>query len=141
MAYLGSCVHDAPCRGVPRTLLSRIFALPVRKSVTIALETGVQNALLARTVVYLYYPQPEGDLVGRVQTLTVLITLIEGCIISISYQLARFIFCRGEKDDEVELKGAEDGEKKVEANGNDKTEDGKSGGVANPAFDDSKTVV
>ena len=88
--------------------LSRIFARNIRTSITIALETGIQNALLGRTIVGLFYPQPEADLITRVLLITATFTMIEGAGASLIYSLFRFVLCKErckrmfEKEDEEE---------------------------------------
>ncbi|XP_797428.3 ileal sodium/bile acid cotransporter [Strongylocentrotus purpuratus] len=77
---------------------ARIFGRDLRTSITISLETGVQNALLGRTIVALFYPQPEADLIARVQVTFVLVTLIEGTVASLIYSLFRYICCRKQCD-------------------------------------------
>ncbi|XP_054766380.2 ileal sodium/bile acid cotransporter-like isoform X1 [Lytechinus pictus] len=108
---------------------ARIFARDVRTSITISLETGVQNALLGRTIVALFYPQPEADLIARVQLTFVMVTLVEGTLASIIYSLFRYFCCRKQcdkmmpKEDDVKDEEAvvvDDIEPKIghESNGN-----------------------
>ncbi|XP_072173873.1 ileal sodium/bile acid cotransporter-like [Diadema setosum] len=58
--------------------IARALCLETKSAVTIAIETGVQNSLLAITVVALYYDQPEIDLIGRVPALIGLLVVMEG---------------------------------------------------------------
>ncbi|XP_033121212.1 ileal sodium/bile acid cotransporter-like [Anneissia japonica] len=74
-------------------LLGFFFATITRRkcpqAVTIALETGVQNSVLATIVIRLAYPQPEADIISRIPLLISLTTLIEGCsmvLVYITYQ-------------------------------------------------------
>ncbi|XP_041455612.1 solute carrier family 10 member 6-like [Lytechinus variegatus] len=91
---------------------ARIFARDVRSSITIAIETGVQNAILARTIVFLFYPRPEADLLARVTLTTSLVTIIEGAFAVLVYYIFRYLLCRrrcnkAQSEDEL------DGEKAV----------------------------
>lgn len=70
---------------------ARIFGRNVRTSITIAIETGVQNALLARTIVFLFYPRPEADLLARIALTTVLVTLLEGSFATFVYYTFRLV--------------------------------------------------
>ncbi|XP_030839056.1 ileal sodium/bile acid cotransporter-like [Strongylocentrotus purpuratus] len=73
---------------------ARIFGRNIRTSITIAIETGVQNALLARTIVFLFYPRPEADLLARIALTTILVTLLEGSFATFVYYTFRYILCR-----------------------------------------------
>ncbi|XP_071502683.1 ileal sodium/bile acid cotransporter-like [Diadema antillarum] len=91
--------------------LARIFGRDIRTSITISLETGIQNALLGRTIVGLYYPQPEADLISRVTLVTVLVTLIEGTVASLVYYVVRYFLCRSRCDSILGVEAPEDEEK------------------------------
>ncbi|XP_071502672.1 ileal sodium/bile acid cotransporter-like [Diadema antillarum] len=74
--------------------VSRIFGRDVRTSVTIALETGIQNGLLGLTIVALFYPQPEADLLARVILTIALVTICEGSAAVFIYSIFRYWLCR-----------------------------------------------
>ncbi|XP_071477741.1 sodium-dependent organic anion transporter-like [Diadema antillarum] len=126
---------------------ARIFGRNVRTSITIALETGVQNALLGRTIVALFYPQPEADLIARVQLTVVLVTLIEGTLASILYSCFRYLVCRSccekmmapEEDEKQEdaAVAVDDVEPKMnyESNGNTGHPMSDTPGTDNPGFE------
>eukprot|EP00057_Strongylocentrotus_purpuratus_P013806 XP_011668280.1 PREDICTED: ileal sodium/bile acid cotransporter-like [Strongylocentrotus purpuratus] len=93
---------------------ARIFARDIRTSITIALETGIQNALLGRTIIGLFYPQPEADLIARVMLVNVLVTLIEGIVAVIIYSVIRYLLCKSRCDDVLGGGGeVEDDEEKI----------------------------
>lgn len=131
---------------------ARIFARDIRTSITIALETGIQNALLGRTIIGLFYPQPEADLIARVMLVNVLVTLIEGIVAVVIYSVIRYLLCKSRCDDvlgggggeveEDEEKIIQDGASKPSAvytvNGNMKeTRDSQAGdgAIDNPCFE------
>nr|XP_054774300.1 ileal sodium/bile acid cotransporter-like [Lytechinus pictus] len=89
---------------------ARIFARDIRTSITIALETGIQNALLGRTIIGLFYPQPEADLIARVMLVNVVVTLIEGVVASVIYSTVRYLLCRSRCDDILGGRENEDGD-------------------------------
>ena len=64
--------------GVLGFAIARVTRLNILAAVTIAIETGVQNSMLAIMVVALYYDQPEVDLIGRVPALIGLLVVMEG---------------------------------------------------------------
>ncbi|XP_033096928.1 ileal sodium/bile acid cotransporter-like [Anneissia japonica] len=71
--------------GITGFSISKITQRNTPEALTIAFETGVQNSLLATTMVKLSYPQPEADLISRVPLLIAILTMIEGTIIVLIY--------------------------------------------------------
>ncbi|XP_071948446.1 ileal sodium/bile acid cotransporter-like [Antedon mediterranea] len=65
--------------------ISKITRREREQAITIALETGIQNSVLATTVIRFAYPQPEADLVSRMPLLITITTLIEGCTLVLGY--------------------------------------------------------
>lgn len=98
-------------------VLAKLVCLPKKVVITVALETGAQNALLAKTMLDLFYPRPEADLVGRVPLMTSLIGLVEGGVVIIIYILINYVICRKEEDEddliekEAQEKGIDEAEK------------------------------
>ncbi|XP_072033440.1 ileal sodium/bile acid cotransporter-like [Amphiura filiformis] len=83
-------------------IIAKIACIPTRQAVTVALETGAQNSLMARTMIDLFYPLPEADLIGRVPTLISILTMLEGIVVIVIYEVwRRFI----KKPDPEEKKG------------------------------------
>ncbi|XP_003724082.2 ileal sodium/bile acid cotransporter [Strongylocentrotus purpuratus] len=70
--------------------IARLTCVDLKPAVTIAIETGVQNSLLAITVVTLYYDQPEIDLIGRVPALIGLLVVMEGGTLAIVKSIRDF---------------------------------------------------
>ncbi|XP_071958120.1 ileal sodium/bile acid cotransporter-like isoform X2 [Antedon mediterranea] len=119
------------------SILGLVFALIGRldraSAVTVALEVGVQNSLLAKTMVDLAYPEPESDLISRVPLLIALVTLIEGSIITAVYVLVKRFWYK--KDDEIDLTREAKGVELSQGNeaGGPKTE-ADVGAQSNPGF-------
>ncbi|PIK34390.1 putative ileal sodium/bile acid cotransporter [Apostichopus japonicus] len=61
--------------GILGLALAKLACLTNRAAITVAIETGSQNALLALTMVKLFYPLPEADLVSRIPLLVVIFYL------------------------------------------------------------------
>ncbi|XP_041460412.1 ileal sodium/bile acid cotransporter-like [Lytechinus variegatus] len=76
--------------------IARATCVQLQPAVTIAIETGVQNSLLAITVVTLYYDQPEIDLIGRVPALIGLLVVMEGGVLAIFKAIRDFYKTRSE---------------------------------------------
>ncbi|XP_071502631.1 ileal sodium/bile acid cotransporter-like [Diadema antillarum] len=57
-------------------LVSKMTCLSNHSAITICIETGAQNALLATSVIALSLPQPEADLMTRVPVLFVVMTFV-----------------------------------------------------------------
>lgn len=85
-------------------LISKVLRLSTRRSATVALETGVQNAVLAITVLYFFYPQPVADLATRLPYLILVFTSLEGIVLTIIYLLLKRYYWHGcpydDEDDE-----------------------------------------
>ncbi|XP_033117379.1 ileal sodium/bile acid cotransporter-like [Anneissia japonica] len=119
------------------SILGLTFALIGRldrqSAVTVALEVGVQNSLLAKTMVDLAYPEPESDLIARIPLLIALLTLIEGTIITAVYILVKRL-CHKEEDEADLVKDKKD----VELTNGNKTGEPKTdieaGAQSNPGF-------
>eukprot|EP00057_Strongylocentrotus_purpuratus_P035099 XP_797694.4 PREDICTED: ileal sodium/bile acid cotransporter [Strongylocentrotus purpuratus] len=94
------------CGALCGSLIAKITCIkPNAAIVTISLETGVQNALMANSIIALFYPHPEAELAARVPFLIFLMTLFEGILIAAIY-LPYKRFCKKPED------GADDEEKK-----------------------------
>ncbi|XP_063963283.1 ileal sodium/bile acid cotransporter-like [Lytechinus pictus] len=95
------------CGAFCGSVIAKITCIkPNAAIVTISLETGVQNALMANSIIVLFYPKPEAELAARVPFLIFLMTLFEGILIAAIY-LPYKHFCK-KPDDEVD-----DEEKKI----------------------------
>ncbi|XP_041455608.1 ileal sodium/bile acid cotransporter-like [Lytechinus variegatus] len=71
--------------------VSKLTCLSNHSSITIAIETGSQNGLLATSVIAFSFPQPEADLMTRVPVLFVTFIFIEGlCMTAIYVVMKRF---------------------------------------------------
>ncbi|XP_071502662.1 ileal sodium/bile acid cotransporter-like [Diadema antillarum] len=64
-------------------LVSKMSCLSNRAAITICIETGAQNALLATSVIALSLPQPEADLMTRVPVLLVAMTF--ACLLTMTF--------------------------------------------------------
>ncbi|XP_072177823.1 ileal sodium/bile acid cotransporter-like [Diadema setosum] len=74
------------CGAFCGSVISKITCIkPNAAIVTISLETGVQNALMATSIISLFYPHPEAELAARVPFLIFLMTLFEGIAIAAIY--------------------------------------------------------
>ena len=80
--------------------IAKIACIEKRSAITVALETGAQNSLLAKTMVDLFYPKPEADLVSAVPLLIGLMSIIEGVVITVGYYLITRFLCKKETDEE-----------------------------------------
>lgn len=88
--YLSAII--LPCvAGLLGFFVGKLTCLSNRSAITIAIETGSQNGLLATSVIALSFPQPEADLMTRVPVLFVTFTFIQGfCLTSIYVITKRF---------------------------------------------------
>lgn len=81
-----------PCFGAFFGLgIARIVNQPYKASVTIAFETAVQNALLAKVMANLFFGKPDGDLIGILPLLTAVLTAVEGLFAAIIYTIVKKI--------------------------------------------------
>ncbi|XP_038050361.1 ileal sodium/bile acid cotransporter-like [Patiria miniata] len=135
-------------------IIAKIICLPKKSVITVALETGAQNALLAKTMLDLFYPRPESDLVGRVPLMTSLISLVEGIVVTLAYVLIRYVCCRKDEDqqdlvekdanesdkaEEVEKGGKQEDQKTEEESQTNFTDDSPTDQAhVNPVFDDTE---
>ena len=87
-------------------LLAKIACLENRSAVTVALETGSQNAVVALSIAGLSYPQPEADLITRIPNLIAGFTIIEGSIIAIIYVIMKRFPGKKQSDDDTESEDA-----------------------------------
>jgi len=71
--------------------VSRIANFNYLTSITIAIETGCQNTLLAVSVAKLFYVAPESDVVAVIPLLIAIVSGIEGFVIVFIYYLVLFI--------------------------------------------------
>ncbi|XP_022082324.1 ileal sodium/bile acid cotransporter-like [Acanthaster planci] len=60
-------------------------------SITVAIETGCQNTLLAVSVAKLFYKEPEADIVAIIPLLIAMVTGFEGIAVAVIYILGRYI--------------------------------------------------
>ncbi|XP_041483460.1 LOW QUALITY PROTEIN: sodium/bile acid cotransporter-like [Lytechinus variegatus] len=104
-------------------IISKILCIKRKQAVTVSLETGSQNSLLAFTMLSLFYPRPEADLIGRVPYIIALLSLCEGIVVFIIYVLTRYVFCKerfAKKDnDSEEMSSMEKKLPEPAKNGND----------------------
>ncbi|XP_038069193.1 ileal sodium/bile acid cotransporter-like [Patiria miniata] len=79
-------------------------------SITVAIETGCQNTLLAVSVAKLFYKEPEADIVAIIPLLIAMVTGFEGIAIAAVYVLGRYIRnrTRGEKELAGNVEGGRD---------------------------------
>ena len=96
-------------------LIAKIACLPKKSVITVALETGAQNSLLAKTMLDLFYPRPESDLVGRVALMISLISLLEGTVATLGYVGIRYVCCPKKEDEDDLVEQDDKNEKKVDA--------------------------
>lgn len=99
--------------GLAGFVLSRVARLSIRRSLTVALETGVQNAVLAVTVLFFFYPQPEADLATRLPYLILIFTTVEGLTLALLYTILKKFYWHGVPYDDDEDKQREE-EKDIE---------------------------
>ncbi|XP_071958512.1 ileal sodium/bile acid cotransporter-like [Antedon mediterranea] len=96
LPFIGGCIGFG---------IAKIARIELKSSVTISLETGVQNSLLAIAMVRISYPQPESDLINRVPFLVVLFTSLEGTILTIAKVVVQKYFWKsGGEVEEVEIR-------------------------------------
>lgn len=76
-------------------LISKLTRLSTRKAIAVSVETGVQNALLAFSVLTFSYPQPEADLAIRMPFLIVLFTSFEGLLVVLVYIVLKKYYWHG----------------------------------------------
>ena len=89
-------------------IIAKLACIPTRSAVTVALETGAQNSLMARTMIDLFYPLPEADLIGRVPTLISILTMVEGIVVIAIVEIWKR-FCKKWDEDEKKALTEEDG--------------------------------
>ncbi|XP_072018333.1 ileal sodium/bile acid cotransporter-like [Amphiura filiformis] len=70
-------------------LLAKMACLDNLSAITVAIETGYQNALVGLALSQLSYPQPEADLIARGPCLYYLFSMIEGTAIVGIYRLMK----------------------------------------------------
>ena len=81
-----------PCFGAFFGLgIARIVNQPYKASITIAFETACQNALLAKVMANLFFPKPDGDLIGVLPLLTAVLTGVEGLFAAVIYTIVKKI--------------------------------------------------
>ncbi|XP_002733138.1 hepatic sodium/bile acid cotransporter-like [Saccoglossus kowalevskii] len=68
-------------------LAARIVRLRYVPAKTIGAETGIQNNMLATSILRLSYPQPEADLLSRVSILAIMSSMVDGLIWVFTYNL------------------------------------------------------
>nr|XP_054765757.1 ileal sodium/bile acid cotransporter-like [Lytechinus pictus] len=89
------------CGGVIGLSISKMACLPVKSMVTIALETGVQNAILATTIIAFFYPHPESEIASRAPYLILLMTIFEGIILVVVYTFVKTFIWKPREDEEA----------------------------------------
>ena len=91
-------------------VFAKIGRLANRSAITVSLETGSQNAVVALALARLSYPYPEADLIARIPNLIAMITIIEGSVVAgIYYIMKRFPGKPFEEDGSANLLESEDG--------------------------------
>lgn len=89
--------------------ISKVLRQTTQRSATVALETGVQNAVLAITVLYFFYEKPVSDLATRLPYLILVFTSLEGVALTIIYiLLKKFYWGKCPYDDEKEEEKSDD---------------------------------
>ncbi|XP_033117273.1 ileal sodium/bile acid cotransporter-like isoform X2 [Anneissia japonica] len=99
--------------GILGLLFSKLACLCNKSALTVAFETGAQNSLLATTVIYMSYPNPEADLIRRLPFLVAMMTIFESSIITIIVKIMKRFPGRPYED---ETEDAEDISVKVDKN-------------------------
>lgn len=132
--------------GTAGVVISKVLRLSTRQSCTVALETGVQNALLAVTVLYFFYPRPVSDLATRLPYLILIFTTIEGIVFTIIYLLLKKFYWHGcpfdDEEEDIKKKKEEDKEKQGDTkDGMKATEKQKNGEINGNVKTISGTVV
>ena len=87
--------------------ISPLPGVNIHHMTSILSPTGVQNALMAVSIIQLFYPHPEAELAAAVPFLIFLMTLFEGIVIAAIYLPYKHFF---KKPDDEE---ADDDEKKI----------------------------
>ncbi|XP_022082277.1 ileal sodium/bile acid cotransporter-like [Acanthaster planci] len=93
--------------------VARIVNFNYHTSITIAIETGCQNTLLAVSVAKLFYVAPESDVVAVIPLLIAIVSGIEGFVIVFFYYLYLFLTKKPTKvapDEEGQPPASEDGQ-------------------------------
>ena len=107
--------------------ISLICRLTVKQALTVGLETGLQNALLATTMLALAFRPPEKDLMARVPLLISILSLGECLVLYIGKRI--YDFATGKKPDD------DDDEEKFDENGNKIEDLEMKGSKDNKGFD------
>ena len=68
---------------------AKLGCLDNKSAVTVAIETGMQNAILGIALAQISYPQPEADLIIRIPCLYFLFSFIEGSVVAIVYAIMK----------------------------------------------------
>ncbi|PIK53708.1 putative ileal sodium/bile acid cotransporter [Apostichopus japonicus] len=93
--YYCACVIFPMIGATAGFIISKVSRLTTKRAVTVAIETGVQNALIAVTVLGISYPQPEADLAIRLPYLILIFTTIQGISLVIVYTLLKKFYWHG----------------------------------------------
>lgn len=106
------------CGGLLGLSIAKMACLPMKSMATIALETGVQNAVLATTIITFFYPHPESEIASRAPYLILLMTIFEGILLVVVYTFVKTFIWKPREDEEaiVDDKG-DDPDVEVKKNG------------------------
>ncbi|XP_072023462.1 ileal sodium/bile acid cotransporter-like [Amphiura filiformis] len=70
-------------------VFAKVACLDNRASITVAFETGSQNAFIALALARLSYPYPEADIIAVIPNLIAITTIIEGGFIASVYKIMK----------------------------------------------------
>ncbi|XP_071785576.1 ileal sodium/bile acid cotransporter-like [Asterias amurensis] len=90
--------------------IARIANFSYTFSITVAIETGCQNTLLAVSVAKLYYKDPESDIVAIIPLLIAMVTGFEGLAVAALYYIGLFIkgkMKKGSDSTSYDIEGAD----------------------------------
>ncbi|XP_071503481.1 ileal sodium/bile acid cotransporter-like [Diadema antillarum] len=107
--YIGAILLPL-CGSLLGFLISKAACLPFKSTLTVALETGVQNALLATTIITFFYPHPEAEIASRAPYLIFLMTVCQGIVLVLGYMLVKKFLWKPREDEEAIVSKKDDGQ-------------------------------
>ncbi|PIK36276.1 putative ileal sodium/bile acid cotransporter [Apostichopus japonicus] len=118
-------------------IVAKLVCVKTKSALTIGLETGIQNALLAAGILVIFYPAPEGDLAVRTAYLAVIFTTAIGAIAgAINFIVQRH---RGKNEEDlkinVDVELNNDVKSTVDVIDDVNTTAKNNNGIDNPTFD------
>lgn len=118
-------------------IVAKLVCVKTKSALTIGLETGIQNALLAAGILVIFYPAPEGDLAVRTAYLAVIFTTAIGAIAgTINFIVQRH---RGKNEEDlkinVDVELNNDVKSTVDVIDDVNTTAKNNNGIDNPTFD------